>query len=68
MARPARPGATGGLEHLNAFFLLTAPPETYNLPRAPTRPANRVAPSLAAGLTAMLGLAVAALMIFVRRE
>ena len=65
---PGGPGATGGLEHLNAFFLLTAPPETYNLPRAPTRPANRVAPSLAAGLTAMLGLAVAALMIFVRRE
>ena len=65
---PGAPGATGGLEHLNAFFLLTAPPETYNLPRAPTRPANRVAPSLAAGLTAMLGLAVAALMIFVRRE
>ena len=65
---PGGPGATGGLEHLNAFFLLTAPPETYNLPRAPTRPANRVAPSLAAGLTAMLGLAVAALMILVRRE
>jgi formate dehydrogenase iron-sulfur subunit len=65
---PGAPGATGGLEHLNAFFLLTAPPETYNLPRAPTRPANRVAPSLAAGLTAMLGLAATALMLFVRRE
>ena len=65
---PGAPGATGGLEHLNAFFLLTAPPETYNLPRAPTRPANRVAPSLAAGLTAMLGLAVAAVAIFLRRE
>ena len=58
---PGAPGATGGLEHLNAFFLLTAPPETYNLPRAPTRPANRVAPSLAAGLATVLGLAVAAL-------
>ena len=46
---PASAGATGGLDHLNAFFLLTAQPETYNLPRAPTRPANRVAPSLAAG-------------------
>jgi formate dehydrogenase iron-sulfur subunit len=65
---PGAPGATGGLEHLNAFFLLTAQPETYNLPRAPTRPANRVAPSLAAGLTAMLGLAVAAVAIFLRRE
>jgi formate dehydrogenase iron-sulfur subunit len=65
---PDTPGATGGLEHLNAFFLLTAPPETYNLPRAPTRSANRVAPSLTAGLTAMLGLAVAAVAIFLRRE
>jgi formate dehydrogenase iron-sulfur subunit len=64
---PGTPGATGGLEHLNAFFLLTAPPETYNLPRAPTRPANRVAPSLAAGLTAMFGLAVAAVAILLRR-
>jgi formate dehydrogenase iron-sulfur subunit len=64
---PGAPGATGGLEHLNAFFLLTAPPETYNLPRAPTRPANRVAPSLMAGLAAVAGLAVAAVAIFTRR-
>ena len=64
---PGTPGATGGLEHLNAFFLLTAPPETYNLPRAPTRPANRVAPSLAAGLATVLGLAVAALSLFTRQ-
>src|SRR4051812_40247737 len=61
---PGAPGATGGLEHLNAFFLLTASPETYNLPRAPTRPANRVAPSLVAGLTAVAGLALAALAMF----
>jgi formate dehydrogenase iron-sulfur subunit len=53
---PGEAGATGGLDHLNAFFLLTAPPETYNLPRAPTRQANRVAPSLAAGLTTLVGL------------
>jgi formate dehydrogenase iron-sulfur subunit len=64
---PGTPGATGGLEHLNAFFLLTAPPETYNLPRAPTRPANRVVPSLAAGLVTMLGLAAAAFAMFTRR-
>lgn len=63
---PDGPGATGGLEHLNAFFLLTARPEMYNLPSAPTRPANRVLPSLAAGLTAVAGLAVAALAIFAR--
>src|SRR5581483_6976997 len=64
---PGAPGATGGLEHLNAFFLLTAPPETYNLPRAPTRPANRVAPSFFSGLATMAGLALAALALFARR-
>ena len=46
---PGTPGATGGLEQLNAFFLLTAAPETYNLPRQPSRPAGRVAPALTAG-------------------
>jgi formate dehydrogenase iron-sulfur subunit len=65
---PGAPGATGGLGYLNAFFLLTASPETYNLPRAPTRPANRVAPSLAAGLAAVGALAVAALALFTRGE
>jgi formate dehydrogenase iron-sulfur subunit len=64
---PGAPGATGGLEHLNAFFLLTAPPETYNLPRAPTRPANRVAPSFLSGLATIAGLALTALALFARR-
>ena len=65
---PGAPGATGGLGHLNAFFLLTAAPETYNLPRAPTRPARRVAPSLAAGLAAVASLALMALAMFSRRD
>ena len=65
---PGGPGATGGLEHLNAFFLLTASPETYNLPSAPTRPAERVLPSLGAGLAAVAGLAVGAFAIFARRS
>ena len=64
---PGEAGATGGLGHLNAFFLLTDRPETYNLPEAPTRPANRVRPSLASGLAAVAGLALAALAIFARR-
>ncbi len=55
---PNTPGATGDLEHLHAFFLLTAAPEVYNLPRAPTRPANRTLPSLMSGLAAMAALAV----------
>jgi formate dehydrogenase iron-sulfur subunit len=64
---PGAPAATGVLEHLNAFFLLTAQPEAYNLPAAPTRPANRVAPSLVAGLATMAGLAFAALAFLARR-
>jgi len=65
---PGGPGATGDLGHLNAFFLLTDKPEVYNLPEAPTRPANRVRPSLASGLAAVAGLAVAALAVFLRHE
>ena len=61
---PGAPGATGGLGHLNAFFLLTDRPERYNLPAAPTRPANRVAPALTAGLAAVAGLALTALALF----
>jgi formate dehydrogenase iron-sulfur subunit len=63
---PDAPGATGDLGHLNAFFLLTASPETYNLPSAPTRPADRVGPSLAAGLATMAALALAAFSLFSR--
>ena len=52
---PGTPGATGGLNHLHAFFLLTDRPEVYNLPSHPSRGARRVLPALAAGLvTAML--------------
>ncbi len=61
---PGAPGATGDLGHLNAFFLLTERPEVYNLPAAPTRPANRVAPSLLSGLAAVAGLALAAVALF----
>ncbi|WP_142848488.1 4Fe-4S dicluster domain-containing protein [Telmatospirillum sp. J64-1] len=61
---PNTPGATGGLEQLNAFFLLTDRPEVYNLPPAPTRPANRLAPGLLAGMAAMAGLTLAAAAIF----
>ncbi|HYZ21328.1 MAG TPA: 4Fe-4S dicluster domain-containing protein, partial [Rhodopila sp.] len=63
---PGAPGATGDLGHLNAFFLLTDQPEIYNLPTAPDRPANRVRPSLAAGLATMAGLALTALAVFTR--
>jgi len=65
---PGSPGATGDLGHLNAFFLLTDRPETYNLPAAPTRAANRVAPSLGTGLAAVAGLALAAFAILSGRD
>ncbi len=60
---PGEIGATGGLGHLNAFFLLTDRPEVYNLPTAPSRAANRVAPGLFSGFAAMAGLALAAVAI-----
>ena len=65
---PGTPGATGDLGHLNAFFLLTDRPETYNLPAAPTRASNRVGPSLGSGLMAMAGLALTAWAVFSRRR
>jgi formate dehydrogenase iron-sulfur subunit len=61
---PDGPGATGGIEGLNAFFLLLDRPEVYNLPAAPTRPSTRVAPGLAAGLAAVAGLALVAALAF----
>ena len=61
---PDAPGATGGIQHLNAFFLLTDRPEVYNLPAAPTLPSTRVLPSLVTGLATMAGLALAAIVTF----
>jgi formate dehydrogenase iron-sulfur subunit len=57
---PGGPETEGGIERLNAFFLLVDRPEVYNLPSVPTRPARRIAPALGAGLAAFAGLALAA--------
>ena len=62
------PGATGGIERLNAFFLLIDEPEVYNLPRAPIRPANRVVAAVVAGIVTVGGLALAALALFASRD
>jgi len=64
---PGTPGATGGIERLNAFFLLLDRPEVYNLPAAPTLPSKRV-PALKAGLLTMAGLALAAAATFLGRK
>jgi len=61
---PGTPGATGGIERLNAFFLLTERPEVYNLPPAPTLPATRIARGFAAGLGTMAFFALAAVAAF----
>ncbi|MCA1941186.1 MAG: 4Fe-4S dicluster domain-containing protein [Caenispirillum bisanense] len=57
---PDGPGSTGGLERLNAFFLLTDAPEVYNLPAAPERPAETLGGGIAAGLAVFAGLSAAA--------
>ncbi len=61
---PGAPGATGGLGSLNAFFLLIDRPEVYNLPAAPDRGAQRVAPGLLAGLATVAGLVAGAAALF----
>ncbi|MFP5213335.1 MAG: 4Fe-4S dicluster domain-containing protein, partial [Acidobacteriota bacterium] len=57
---PGSPGATGGIERLNAFFLLLDRPEVYNLPVAPRLPSKRIKRSLGGGLAAMAGLGLVA--------
>jgi formate dehydrogenase iron-sulfur subunit len=59
-ADPAAQPGTGGL---GAFFLLTAPPETYNLPAnpvVPTKPARQAWASLGVAVVGLAALAVAA--------
>ncbi len=53
-------GGTGGIDGLNALFVLLAPPETYNLPAAPELPQRKVLPSLLSTAAAALGFGLAA--------
>jgi len=52
-------GGTNGIGGLNALFVLTAPPETYNLPANPTLPADKVRPAFVSTALAAIGLALA---------
>ncbi len=55
-------GGTKGIDGLNAFFVLTAPPEVYNLPSHPELPQRKTFPASLAtvGAALVLGLAAAA--------
>jgi formate dehydrogenase iron-sulfur subunit len=53
-------GGTGGIGGLNARFVLTAPPETYNLPSSPSLPQDKNRPAALATTLAALGLGLAA--------
>lgn len=54
----------GGIGALNAFFLLTDRPETYNLPAAPVLPSTRQPAGYAAAAVTAIGLAIAGWMVF----
>ena len=54
----------GGVGSLNAFFLLTDRPETYNLPSQPVLPSTRQPAGYTAAATAALALAVAGWLVF----
>ncbi|HEX5499151.1 MAG TPA: 4Fe-4S dicluster domain-containing protein, partial [Thermomicrobiales bacterium] len=61
-------GGTNGIGGLNAIFVLTAPPETFNLPAAPSLPANRALPTYVSALAAAAGLLGAALLALGKRR
>jgi formate dehydrogenase iron-sulfur subunit len=63
---PGAVGSGGGLGWLNAFFLLTQPPEVYNLPEDPDRPADRAMPAMASGIAAAVGLGLVAMLLMGR--
>jgi formate dehydrogenase iron-sulfur subunit len=54
----------GGIGALNAFFLLTDKPETYNLPAKPVLPSTRQPAGYASAAIAAFGLALAGWAIF----
>jgi formate dehydrogenase iron-sulfur subunit len=53
-------GGTGGMDGLNALFVLTAPPETFNLPAFPELPQRKVVPAFVATAVAAIGLVLGA--------
>ena len=60
-------GGTGGIEGLNAFFILTAPPEVYNLPARPGLPQDKTIPASLSTIAAAVAFGVAAFFSLRRR-
>ncbi len=60
-------GGTGGIDGLNALFVLTDSPETFNLPAAPRRPSDAVLPAFLSTAAAALGLGLATVAALRRR-
>ena len=57
----AQLGGSGGIDGLNALFILTAPPEVYNLPSCPELPQRKVLPGFLSTGAAALALGAAAM-------
>jgi formate dehydrogenase iron-sulfur subunit len=53
-------GGTGDIDGLNAMFILTAPPERYNLPARPSLPQRETIPSYLTTIGAAIAFGVAA--------
>lgn len=55
-------GGTGGIGGLNAFFILTAAPEVYNLPAKPELPQNKTIPAALSTIGAAIAFGIAAVL------
>jgi formate dehydrogenase iron-sulfur subunit len=53
-------GGTGGMDGLNAFFILTDEPEVYNLPAYPVLPQDKTGPAFLSTLGAAVAFGIAA--------
>lgn len=60
-------GGTNGIQGLNAFFILTAPPEVYNLPAQPELPQDKTLPAMLTTIGAALAFIVASILSLRRR-
>lgn len=60
-------GGTGGMDGLNAFFILTAEPEVYNLPAFPVLPQNKTGSAFLSTLGAAITLGIAAVVALRKR-